>query len=231
MTSDTFMSLLLDHSSATRVPAPNPEDSGVRARNWFVPTHDVLDLRDALRLPGLLSLSRLPLALAFPFVWSRPPLAIGVLGLAALTDVLDGFAARRLNQVTETGAVLDPIMDKTFVLAVTATLIAARVVTPQEAALLATREIVELPLVAYVVLFRVAGDRRANLAGKLTTVLQFIAVGAMLVHARHRSLAVGATALVGLVAGATYWARAISQARRRARASGQARARRSSSPR
>ncbi len=175
----------------------------------------MLDLRDAFKLPGLLSLSRLPLALMVPFVWSRPPLAVGVLGLAALTDVLDGFVARKLNQVTDTGAVLDPIMDKTFVLAVTATMIAARIVTPTEAALLATREIVELPLLAYVVGFHVDGDRRANLAGKITTVLQFLAVGAILVHARRREFIVGATAVAGMVAGATYWARALAQARRR----------------
>ena len=192
----------------------------------------MLHLHDALSLPGLLSLSRLPLALTVPFVWSRPPVAVGVLGLAALTDVLDGWLARKLNQVTDTGAVLDPIMDKTFVLAVTATMIAARIVTPTEAALLATREIVELPLLAYVIGFHVEGDRRANLAGKITTVLQFLAVGAILVHAPHRAFIVGATAAAGVVAGFTYWARALSQAHQRARASEpQVRARRSSSPR
>ncbi|HEY2369685.1 MAG TPA: CDP-alcohol phosphatidyltransferase family protein, partial [Polyangiaceae bacterium] len=129
-------------------------------------------LRDALLPPGLLSLARFPLALAFPVAWPRPALAAGVVALAAVTDVLDGFVARKFHQETETGALLDPLMDKTFVLGVAATLIAARVVTPLEAALLSTRELVELPLVAYVMASRVPGDRRANMAGKLTTVLQ-----------------------------------------------------------
>ena len=175
-------------------------------------------MRDALLPPGLLSLARLPLALAFPFVWSRPAIAASVLATAALTDVLDGFVARKLHQETETGALLDPVMDKTFVLGVAATLIAARVVTPVEATLLVTRDIVELPLVAYVMAYRVPGDRRANMAGKLTTVLQFSAVFAVAMHVdtRIRTAVVAAAALTGAVAGATYWARAVRQAKKKA---------------
>ncbi len=174
-------------------------------------------LRDAFLPPGLLSLARLPLALAFPVAWPRPALVAGVVIAAAVTDVLDGFVARKLHQETETGALLDPLMDKTFVLGVAATLIAARVVTPVEAVLLSTREIVELPLVAYVMASRVPGDRRANMAGKLTTVLQFIAVGAILLHVdtRLRTAAIAATAIGGAVAGLTYWVRALHDAQRR----------------
>ena len=190
-------------------------------------------LRDALLPPGLLSLARFPLALAFPLAWPKPALAAGVVALAAVTDVLDGFVARKLHQETETGALLDPLMDKTFVLGVAATLIAARVVTPVEAGLLATREIVELPLVAYVMANHVPGDRRANAAGKLTTVLQFIAVGAVLVHLdpKIRATAIAATAIAGAVAGITYWTRALRDERRGAASKrGAGRARRSRAP-
>lgn len=179
------------------------------------PRSHEIRLRDALLPPGLLSLARFPLALAFPLAWPKPGLAAGVVALAAVTDVLDGYVARKLHQETETGALLDPLMDKTFVLGVAATLIAARVVTPVEAALLATREVVELPLVAYVMAYRVPGDRRANMAGKLTTVLQFMAVGAVLVHVKAplRGTAIAATAVAGAVAGITYWMRALHDAK------------------
>src|SRR4051794_27493817 len=175
-----------------------------------------IHVRDAFLPPGLLSLARLPLALAFPFAWSRPAAAASVLGAAAVTDVLDGFVARKLHQETETGALLDPVMDKTFVLGVAATLIASGVVTPAEAALLVTRELVELPLVAYVMVYRVPGDRRANAAGKLTTVLQFTAAFAVAlqIDPRIREAIVAATAIAGAAAGATYWARAIRQAKK-----------------
>jgi CDP-diacylglycerol--glycerol-3-phosphate 3-phosphatidyltransferase len=38
--------------------------------------------------------------------------ALGVFALAALGDGLDGFVARRFNQKTDMGAVLDPVADK-----------------------------------------------------------------------------------------------------------------------
>ena len=67
-----------------------------------------------INLPNLFTLLRLLLT---PFVaWAilarRPVLAIGLFGVAAFTDYLDGAAARRLRSGTAAGAVFDPIADK-----------------------------------------------------------------------------------------------------------------------
>ncbi len=49
-----------------------------------------------------------------PMEWARP--ASGILfGVAALTDWLDGYLARRLNQTSSFGAFLDPVADKLIV--------------------------------------------------------------------------------------------------------------------
>lgn len=40
--------------------------------------------------------------------------AVGVFVFASLTDVLDGFMARRFNQKSRLGAILDPLADKLF---------------------------------------------------------------------------------------------------------------------
>jgi CDP-diacylglycerol--glycerol-3-phosphate 3-phosphatidyltransferase len=42
-------------------------------------------------------------------------LAIGLFVLAAVTDVLDGYLARRLDEVSEFGKIIDPLADKVFV--------------------------------------------------------------------------------------------------------------------
>jgi cardiolipin synthase len=67
-----------------------------------------------INLPNLLTLLRL---LLVPFVLGailggRPTLALALFGAAAVTDVLDGAAARRLGLATRLGAYLDPIADK-----------------------------------------------------------------------------------------------------------------------
>lgn len=70
-----------------------------------------------VNLPNLLTLLRILLLPALvvvfylPFEWSRP--ACGwIFLLGALTDIFDGFLARRLQQVSAFGRFLDPVADK-----------------------------------------------------------------------------------------------------------------------
>lgn len=74
-------------------------------------------MRRYLTLPNLLSASRLPLALALIFTLDHSFKYL-FLGLAALTDRLDGQVARRTRSATKAGAILDPIFDRLFVLIV-----------------------------------------------------------------------------------------------------------------
>jgi CDP-diacylglycerol--glycerol-3-phosphate 3-phosphatidyltransferase len=70
-------------------------------------------------LPNLLSASRIAAAPVLAWVVltaQAPALAVAIVVAAALTDLLDGVAARATGQVSELGAVLDPIADKIFIL-------------------------------------------------------------------------------------------------------------------
>lgn len=49
-----------------------------------------------------------------PVTWAAPTAAL-VFWLAGITDILDGYLARRLNQSTPFGAFLDPVADKIMV--------------------------------------------------------------------------------------------------------------------
>ena len=49
-----------------------------------------------------------------PFPWGQPA-AAWIFGAAAITDGLDGYLARKLNQMSRFGAFLDPVADKVIV--------------------------------------------------------------------------------------------------------------------
>jgi cardiolipin synthase (CMP-forming) len=170
--------------------------------------------RDLVRVPGLLSLSRVPLAALFPFTLHRPVLALAVLALAGISDVLDGWYARRFRQVTPTGTALDPVTDKLFVTTVAVSLVMAGYFSIPDVVLLSTREIGEVPLVVWLAMSHRARDRRAehpsaNWPGKLATALQFGTATAALFWMPHLDWLIGGTAAVGLLAAASYWAREI----------------------
>jgi CDP-diacylglycerol--glycerol-3-phosphate 3-phosphatidyltransferase/cardiolipin synthase len=170
--------------------------------------------RDALLAPGLLSLARVPLAVLFPLVVSESAWALTVLVLAGVTDVIDGYVARRFGLVTPTGAALDPVTDKVFVLTVAVTLIATGHLSAFFVLLLSTRELLELPLVLWFATSRRARHARAknpsaNVFGKLATFLQFAAVIAALLRSGSTTSWVWATAVAGVVAAASYWKRAL----------------------
>jgi CDP-diacylglycerol---glycerol-3-phosphate 3-phosphatidyltransferase len=64
-------------------------------------------------LTNFITLIRGPLALLFLFESSY--IRISAILLAVLSDVFDGFLARKFNQISTFGTILDPIMDKIFV--------------------------------------------------------------------------------------------------------------------
>lgn len=68
------------------------------------------------QIPNLLTISRLGIALFIPFLaMSSNLMGASILTVvAALTDALDGFTARKLNAQSEFGRNLDPICDKLF---------------------------------------------------------------------------------------------------------------------
>ena len=77
--------------------------------------HRVLSKKQILTIPNLLSLVRL--ALIPLIIWlycekNEPGWAVAVIILSGLTDIADGFIARRFHMVSDFGKILDPIADK-----------------------------------------------------------------------------------------------------------------------
>lgn len=73
-----------------------------------------------LNLPNALTMFRLLLVPAFVVVYFSMPqtrwLALVVFICASLTDMIDGYLARKLNQITWFGKLMDPLADKTMCL-------------------------------------------------------------------------------------------------------------------
>lgn len=67
-----------------------------------------------LNVPNALSLLRIPLVLVF--LQNNTTLRIIGIILAMCSDILDGYLARRYKLTSQFGAVLDPLMDKFFVM-------------------------------------------------------------------------------------------------------------------
>lgn len=135
-----------------------------------------------LTLPNLLSASRFPLAAAF-LATDATPARVALIGAASLTDVLDGWLARR-QQTTRLGALLDPIADKTFVLvAISAFLIAGELSTLDYFIILLRDFATAIGfLVAYLLEGLDPKNFKARMSGKAVTVLQLATVLALVLH-------------------------------------------------
>jgi cardiolipin synthase len=71
-----------------------------------------------LNLPNLVTISRLLLVPVFAWVlWQQyHDLALLIFVVAGLSDAVDGYLARRFNQTSRFGAMLDPIADKAILI-------------------------------------------------------------------------------------------------------------------
>lgn len=138
-----------------------------------------------MTLPNLVTLSRL-LGLPILLYLLRYPtaetrwLSLGIFLIAAMTDWLDGYLARKLNQVTELGKFLDPLVDKLLVLAPLLALIELGQVPAWGVFLILARE---LTVAGWRVTPSLTGNTsivQANFWGKLKTVSQIGAIALLI---------------------------------------------------
>ncbi|MEI6063783.1 MAG: CDP-diacylglycerol--glycerol-3-phosphate 3-phosphatidyltransferase [Pseudanabaena sp. ELA748] len=144
-----------------------------------------------ITLPTWVTLSRL---IAVPiifglFLWQDSELtrliALSVFIIAAITDWLDGYLARKLNQITELGKFLDPLVDKVLTIAMFLLFIELGQIPAWAVFLIITRELL-------ITAWRGAptadpSEKKstqiigANFWGKAKTVMQIVAIAALLI--------------------------------------------------
>ena len=140
-------------------------------------------------LPNLLTLSRILLIPLFVIVYAIPGeatyiYAAALFALAAFTDWLDGYLARRLNQTTAFGAFLDPVADKLIVVAALVVLVAHHntVWLTLPGLIIIGREIVISALREWMAEMNRRGVVAASWLGRVKTVFQMVAVVVLLAN-------------------------------------------------
>jgi CDP-diacylglycerol--glycerol-3-phosphate 3-phosphatidyltransferase len=134
---------------------------------------------ESLNLPNLLTLVRILLIPVFIILFVNPTpdqsLAAAVIfTVAAVTDMLDGYIARRTGQITKLGKLLDPIADKLLVLSALILLMNVDRVSALVALLIIAREVAVTGIRAIA-----AGEGMiipAETTGKYKMALQVVAI-------------------------------------------------------
>lgn len=114
-------------------------------------------------------------------------IALAIFWIAAATDLLDGYLARRWQQVTTIGTLLDPIADKLLVSAALIALVQEKIVPAWMVVLLIGREfaVSGLRSIAASEGFTIA----ASELGKTKTVSQIVAISLLMIRIRHPRVA------------------------------------------
>jgi len=105
-----------------------------------------------------------------------------IFALAAITDWLDGWLARRLNQMSAFGAFLDPVADKLMVAAALIVLVDLDRADVDVALIIIGREIAISALREWMAKIGRAGKVAVSMIGKLKTTAQMIAILLLLYH-------------------------------------------------
>ena len=157
--------------------------------------------QDSLNIPNLLTFTRILLIPVFVALFSTPDpdrslmAAIDFL-VAAVTDMLDGYLARKSGQVTKLGKLLDPIADKLLVLSALILLVNVDRVSALVAILIIARELGVTGIRAIA-----AGEGMiiaAETTGKYKMALQVVAI-VMLILEGTSLAALGNLHLAGIV--------------------------------
>ncbi|HEX3867167.1 MAG TPA: CDP-alcohol phosphatidyltransferase family protein [Gemmatimonadaceae bacterium] len=132
-------------------------------------------------LPNILSSSRVLLAAGFA-ASGNVDARLGLVGLAAATDVLDGWIARRAKWTTRWGALIDPFADRVFALVAISTFLFTGALSTAGYFVMISRDIMTAVgfLVARMIPWLQKVPFRARASGKVVTILQLITLVALL---------------------------------------------------
>lgn len=133
--------------------------------------------KENFNLPNILSFTRIIIIIPFVLYFLNDDylLSAAMLALSGLSDMLDGVIARKLNQVTQLGKILDPVADK---LTLTAVVICMGIKFPEIFILVVILSVKDLSmlLAGSYLLKKGIEPPAAKWYGKLATVFFYVSV-------------------------------------------------------
>lgn len=141
-----------------------------------------VDFRYIFTVPNILSYFRIILIVPFVILFLKDkyiPAAVCLL-LSGLTDCVDGFLARKLNQITELGKMLDPVADKLTLLSVGVCVMIAEPMVVPVVIILMIKDLLML-IGASVLLRKKVQPRASEWYGKVGTICFYVSVVAIVV--------------------------------------------------
>lgn len=174
----------------------------------------MLNLANCLTLFRILTIPIFLEFLAYHFYWE----ALLVFAIGGLTDFLDGFVARRMNQQTALGAYLDPVADKLLVITSFIMLGSIGGIPVWLTVIVVARDV--LIVLGYGIIYLLVEEPlqvKPTLTGKWSTTLQLLtlAVALLMLHdprllgERVLDLFVAASAFATVVSGCQYLYRGL----------------------
>ena len=142
-----------------------------------------------MNIPNILTLSRIVMIPVFviifylPFSWHYLAACV-IFILAAITDGLDGYYARKLGQTSALGAFLDPVADKLMIAVVLVLLVEDEpsIWLALPAAVIIGREITISALREWMAELGASSKVAVSGYGKLKTICQMVALGFLIYH-------------------------------------------------
>jgi len=171
-----------------------------------------LKLNIPVNLPNIITVLRILITPLFIILVQRDLYlaALCVFTLAAVSDGLDGFLARYLNQRTRLGATLDPIADKILLMTAYIFLTVKGIMPSWFTVITISRDVLILMGMAVLTFMRIKVEINPTLISKFTTAAQLVAVFLTLLDPQpvlafsFRSWVYWVTAVTTIVSGLHY---------------------------
>ncbi len=163
--------------------------------------------KNILNLPNIITLFRLLLIPLFIFVYFKNPennllFSVIIFFIAGLSDLLDGYLARKNNQVTTFGTVMDPLADKLMLLTALVSYAVSGIIPYAILILVAFKE--SVMIIGGLVVYRWGIINPANSMGKFVTFSFYIGILALLFNPTVGIVLLFISAGLSFIAGLSY---------------------------